>query len=198
MSTQNPQSMIKKLVPTWKFLKQTSPEKWEIMNEICWVHITVVVCHNFREFASDEWIESINSCVTRYGTGPVGLLKNFWGEVTLQLWIEFCWICQYAPSEGSKYMLAWCAYLAFLLCCRHECWQITAFSSNLNQPFETASQVTSNSFFRKCWITLKWGTSSHIKICNSNQFTIPFSVVRSPWPPVLASFLWWEFVRPFF
>ena len=29
MSTQNPQSMIKKLVPTWRFLKQTSPEKWD-------------------------------------------------------------------------------------------------------------------------------------------------------------------------
>merc|ERR1712059_118307 len=33
---------IQKLVPTWRFLKQTSPEK--------------------------------------YGTGVVGLLKNFWGE----------------------------------------------------------------------------------------------------------------------
>ena len=43
MSTQNPQYMLKKLVPTWKLFKQTSPEK--------------------------------------YGTGIVGLLKNFWGEV---------------------------------------------------------------------------------------------------------------------
>jgi len=42
MSTQNPQYMLKKLVPTWKLFKQTSPEK--------------------------------------YGTGIVGLLKNFWGE----------------------------------------------------------------------------------------------------------------------
>merc|ERR1712127_143368 len=43
MTTQNPQSLIKKLVPTWKFLKLTSPEK--------------------------------------YGTGPVGLAKNMWGEL---------------------------------------------------------------------------------------------------------------------
>merc|ERR1712080_518174 len=41
-SSQNPQSLIKKLVPTWRFFKMTSPEI--------------------------------------YGTGPVGLLKNFWGE----------------------------------------------------------------------------------------------------------------------
>eukprot|EP00090_Calanus_glacialis_P047655 TRINITY_DN999_c0_g1_i1.p1 TRINITY_DN999_c0_g1~~TRINITY_DN999_c0_g1_i1.p1 ORF type:complete len:114 (+),score=26.44 TRINITY_DN999_c0_g1_i1:41-382(+) len=42
MSTQNPQYMVKKLVPTWKLWKQTSPEK--------------------------------------YGSGPIGMLKNFWGE----------------------------------------------------------------------------------------------------------------------
>ena len=47
MSTQNPQYMVKKLVPQWKFFKQTSPEK--------------------------------------YGTGPVGLLKNLWGEVCVML-----------------------------------------------------------------------------------------------------------------
>ena len=47
MSTQNPQYMVKKLVPTWKFLKMTSPEK--------------------------------------YGTGPVGLMKNLWGEVTMNI-----------------------------------------------------------------------------------------------------------------
>ena len=47
MSTQNPQYMVKKLVPQWKFFKQTSPEK--------------------------------------YGTGPVGLLKNLWGEVSVML-----------------------------------------------------------------------------------------------------------------
>ena len=28
MSTQNPQYMVKKLVPTWRFWKQTSPEKY--------------------------------------------------------------------------------------------------------------------------------------------------------------------------
>merc|ERR1712226_666990 len=44
MTTQNPQSLIKKLVPTWRFLKQTSPEK--------------------------------------YGSGPIGLMKNAWGEVS--------------------------------------------------------------------------------------------------------------------
>ena len=43
MSTQNPQYMVKKLVPVWKFWKQTSPEK--------------------------------------YGSGPIGMAKNFWGEV---------------------------------------------------------------------------------------------------------------------
>merc|ERR1711874_807672 len=42
MSTQNPQYMVKKLVPQWKFFKQTSPEK--------------------------------------YGSGPIGMLKNLWGE----------------------------------------------------------------------------------------------------------------------
>eukprot|EP00088_Acartia_fossae_P018250 TRINITY_DN20523_c0_g1_i1.p1 TRINITY_DN20523_c0_g1~~TRINITY_DN20523_c0_g1_i1.p1 ORF type:complete len:114 (-),score=26.85 TRINITY_DN20523_c0_g1_i1:70-411(-) len=42
MSTQNPQYMVKKLVPHWRFWKQASPEK--------------------------------------YGSGPVGLLKNLWGE----------------------------------------------------------------------------------------------------------------------
>ena len=44
MSTQNPQYMVKKLVPAWRFWKQASPEK--------------------------------------YGTGPVGMLKNLWGEVS--------------------------------------------------------------------------------------------------------------------
>ena len=43
MSTQNPQYMVKKLVPTWRFWKQTSPEK--------------------------------------YGSGPLGMAKNLWGEV---------------------------------------------------------------------------------------------------------------------
>ena len=47
MSTQNPQYMVKKLVPHWKFFKQTSPEK--------------------------------------YGSGPVGMLKNLWGEVTIRI-----------------------------------------------------------------------------------------------------------------
>ena len=47
MSTQNPQYMVKKLVPQWRFWKQVSPEK--------------------------------------YGSGPVGLLKNLWGEVSLEL-----------------------------------------------------------------------------------------------------------------
>eukprot|EP00092_Neocalanus_flemingeri_P001949 GFUD01002080.1.p1 GENE.GFUD01002080.1~~GFUD01002080.1.p1 ORF type:complete len:113 (-),score=32.38 GFUD01002080.1:102-440(-) len=42
MSTQNPQYMVKRLVPKWRLLKMTSPEK--------------------------------------YGTGPVGLLKNYIGE----------------------------------------------------------------------------------------------------------------------
>jgi len=42
MSTQNPQYMVKKLVPTWRWLKQASPEK--------------------------------------YGSGPLGILKNFWAE----------------------------------------------------------------------------------------------------------------------
>ena len=28
MSTQNPQYMVKKLVPHWRFFKQTSPEKY--------------------------------------------------------------------------------------------------------------------------------------------------------------------------
>ena len=44
MSTQNPQYMVKKLVPQWRLLKMTSPEK--------------------------------------YGSGPIGLLKNAWGEVS--------------------------------------------------------------------------------------------------------------------
>ena len=46
MSTQNPQYMVKKLVPQWKFFKQTSPEK--------------------------------------YGSGPIGMLKNLWGEVEFE------------------------------------------------------------------------------------------------------------------
>ena len=46
MSTQNPQYMVKKLVPQWKFFKLTSPEK--------------------------------------YGSGPVGMMKNLWGEVIIR------------------------------------------------------------------------------------------------------------------
>ena len=48
MTTQNPQYIIKKLVPKWRFWKQTSPEK--------------------------------------YGTGPIGLMKNLYGEVSLTWW----------------------------------------------------------------------------------------------------------------
>ena len=73
MSTQNPQSMIKKLVPTWRFLKNTSPEKWEFMNDSplpdnC-------TCQQVLTF--EKRLKSI----IRYGTGVVGLMKNFWGEV---------------------------------------------------------------------------------------------------------------------
>ena len=64
MSTQNPQYMVKKLVPQWKFFKQTSPEK--------------------------------------YGTGPVGLLKNLWGEVSVMLFnciVSVVIICVPSPRR---------------------------------------------------------------------------------------------------
>ena len=59
MTTQNPQYIIKKLVPKWRFWKQTSPEK--------------------------------------YGTGPIGLMKNLYGEVSPNL------LCIFSTENLTTY-----------------------------------------------------------------------------------------------